>query len=243
MLENVVPASLSKERAKELLPALQDRLHQLQRAAYEGKVGTLIVFEGWRLAGKSSVIKKLTERLEPRAFTLHSIRAPRTSESQLPWMWRFWSKLPSFGEMALFHRSWYGELVDLQVQGELDASDWLRRCRDIRFFEDTLARDRYVVIKLFLHIDAEEQKKRLEAMAEKSSAWELTDADWLQNERYDRRLEAIEEMLQQTEAEWGPWSLINATHRRWARVRAFEVLIRRLEEGLAAHGVSTEVAS
>ncbi|MCH9646677.1 MAG: hypothetical protein K0U98_00485 [Deltaproteobacteria bacterium] len=242
MLETVNrPQALAREDYKRRLPDLQRRLLDLQRVTHTGGIGSLIVFEGWRTSGQASAIKKVTERLEPRGFTLHSIQEPRTYESRLPWMWRFWCRIPRRGEMAIFHRSWYSELVEQRLKESIDRARWLRKCRDIRFFEDALANDRCLVIKLFLHISREEQRRRLDKIASNpDTEWLLAEDEWERHELYDSRRTVIEETLQQTEAEWGSWSLINTTDRNWARIRVFETLIREMEEGLERFGVSIE---
>ena len=103
MLEKVdLKKKLSKDEYKARLPVLQDRTFALEKACWEAKVPTIILFEGWDAAGKGTTINTLTQRLEPRGFQLHAIRAPRTYETHMPWLWRFWLKAPNYGEMAIF---------------------------------------------------------------------------------------------------------------------------------------------
>ena len=229
--------SLSKAEYKKNIRRMQNRLHRLQRACWESKVATVVVFEGWDAAGKGTVISKLTQRLEPRGFSLYAIREPRTFELHLPWMWRFWVKLPNWGEMAIFDRSWYGRVLVERVEGLIDERQRRKAYGDMVSFERALADDRYLVVKFFLHISKEQQRERFEMLeGDPATAWQVEPEDWEHHEIYDDYLVATEEMLERTESEWGPWTLVEAADRRWVRIKVFGTLIRRMEEGLIRHG-------
>ena len=228
---------LSKSEYKEQLPVLQRQLHLLQRACWKEKLATILVIEGWDASGKGSVISKITQQLEPRGFRLHAIREPRTFEQGLPWMWRFWAKLPNWGEMAIFDHSWYSRVLVERVQNLISQLRWTRSYRDIMGFEQTLVDDRYLLAKFFLHLDQDEQARRLKDLeSDPRTSWQVEPEDWAQNEQYgDYRL-AVEEMLERTETEWGPWTLVAATDPRWTRVRVLQALIQVMVDGLERHG-------
>ena len=229
--------SLSKAKYKKQLRRMQHRLHRLQRACWESKVATVVVFEGWDAAGKGTAVSKLTQRLEPRGFSLHAICEPRTFALHLPWMWRFWVKVPNWGEMAIFDRSWYGRVLVERVEGLIEERQWRKAYGDIVSFERGLADDRYLVVKFFLHISKEQQAERFKTLeSDPTTAWHVEPEDWEHHAKYDDYLVATEEMLERTESEWGPWTLVEATDRRWARAKIFDTLILRMEEGLEAHG-------
>lgn len=229
---------LPKAEYKRRLPHLQSRLHRLQRACWEAELATVIVFEGWDAAGKGTAIAKLTQRLEPRGFSLHAIREPRTFEKQLPWLWRYWLKVPNWGEMAIFDRSWYGRVLVQRVEGLVTKAQWRQGYRDIVSFERTLADDRYQIVKLFLHISKQEQRERFERLADDPrTAWQVEAEDWKHHDEYDDYLLAVEETLEQTETEWGPWTLVEATDRHWTRVKIFETLITAMEGHLRRFGL------
>jgi len=238
MLEAVNLAQrLAKADYKAQLPAMQRRLHRLQRACWEAKLATLVVFEGWDAAGKGTAISKLTERLEPRRFSLHAVRQPRTFETHLPWMWRFWSKVPNWGEMAIFDRSWYGRVLVERVEKLVGKKQWRDAYADIVSFERSLANDRYLIVKFFLHISKKEQKKRLLKLeSDPSTSWQVDAEDWEHHRKYKKYRVAVEEMLERTESEWGPWTLVAATDRRWVRATMFDTIIRTIEDGLERHG-------
>ena len=157
-------------------------------------------------------------------------------------MWRFWVKVPNWGEMAIFDRSWYGRVIVERVEGLIEEREWRKAYGDIVSFERALVDDRYLVVKFFLHISKEQQKKRFEMLeSDPATAWQVEPEDWEHHARYDDYLVATEEMLERTESEWGPWTLVEATDRRWVRFKVFETLIREMEEGLARHGYEVPV--
>lgn len=228
---------VSKEDYKQRLPGLQRRLHELQRACWEHELATMIVLEGWDASGKGSVIGKITQQLEPRGFRLHAVREPRTFETQLPWMWRFWAKLPNWGEMAIYDHSWYSRVLVERVEDMISSLRWRRSYQDIMAFEQTLVADRYLLAKFFLHIDKDEQESRFKALeSDPRTSWQVEGEDWARHERYDEYRTAIEEMLERTETEWGPWTLVAATDRRWTRLRVLQTIVEVMEEGLERHG-------
>jgi polyphosphate kinase 2 (PPK2 family) len=239
MLEKVdLSRKLSKAEYKERFPILRARLADLQKACWDAKIPSVTLFEGWDSAGKGTSINLLTQRLDPRGFKLYAIQAPRTYELHMPWLWRFWLKLPNYGEMAIFDRSWYGRLLVERVEGLTPEEEWRKAYRDIADFERTLADDGYVLIKFFLHISQKEQARRFKKLEKDViEAWHVQPEDWEHHRKYNEYLVAIEEMLERTEAEWGPWTIVEATDRRWARVKIFETIVRRLEEALAKRGV------
>jgi polyphosphate kinase 2 (PPK2 family) len=242
MLDKIdLTKKLSKKEYRAQLPKLQRRLYDLETAAWKGGVASVILFEGWDAAGKGTAISTLTGRLDPRGFKLYPIRAARTYESRRPWLWRFWLKLPNYGEMAIFDRSWYGRVLVERVEGLTPQSQWQKAYRDIVDFERTIADDGYVLVKFWLHISKKEQRRRFK-MLEKHplKSWQVTDEDWEHHRKYDEYLQAVEEMLERTETEWGPWTIVEATDRWWARVKVFTTIINALDARLQEAGIPTE---
>ena len=238
MLEKVdLSRKLPKAEYKVQIPRLQRRLYDLEKACWDAKIPSVIIFEGWDAAGKGTSINLLMSRLDPRGFKLYPIQAPRTFETHLPWLWRFWLKLPNYGEMAGFDRSWYGRVLVERVEGLTPVREWRKGYRDIHDFERTIADDGYVVIKFWLHISKKEQKRRFK-MLEKDplKSWHVQPEDWEHHRKYNEYLLAVEEMLERTDTEWGPWTIVEATNKRWARVKIFQTIIQRLEEALDERG-------
>jgi AMP-polyphosphate phosphotransferase len=238
MLEKVdLTRCLSKEEYRQRWPALRTHLYDLQNACWEAGIPSAVVFEGWDAAGKGTTINKLTQRLDPRGFKLYPIQAPRTHELHMPWLWRFWLKTPARGEMAIFDRSWYGRVLVERVEKLTPRKEWEQAYQDIVDFERTLTASGVVLVKFFLHIRKKEQKKRFRKLEKDPLlAWKVQKEDWKHHKKYRKYRKAVEEMLQRTDTEWGPWTIIEATDKRWSQVRVVETMIRGLEEALRAQG-------
>ena len=236
MLENInLKKKLSREEYKAALPGLQQRLYDLERACWEHGAPTVIVFEGWDASGKGTAISALTQRLDPRGFKLYPITAPRTYEQQRPWLWRFWLKVPNRGELVIFDHSWYGRVLEERVEGAVHEKAWRQAYRDISEFERMLADDGTAILKFFLHISRKEQKERFQSIEKDPlEAWRVTKADWARHKKYDEYLGAIEEMLELTEAEFAPWTIVEATSKWHARKKVFETVIGAMEKRLGA---------
>lgn len=234
MLEKIdLKKKLKKREYKAQMPQLRRRLYALQHTLWKSKVPSMIVFEGWDAAGKGTSIKALTRRLDPRGFKLYPIRAPRTFEQRYPWLWRFWLKVPNYGELAIFDRSWYGRVLVERVGELVPERKWRRSYQDIVNFERTLADDGYVIIKFWLHISKKQQKKRFKNLeSDPFTRWQVTREDWKHYKQYRKYLEAVEEMLERTETEWGPWTIVEATNRRWCRAKVFRTIIEAYELAL-----------
>ncbi|HOU13772.1 MAG TPA: UDP-galactose-lipid carrier transferase [Anaerolineae bacterium] len=238
MLETVdLEQKLRKGVYKKQRPRLQQRLYALQIACRDAGVPVIIVFEGWDAAGKDAAMKMMTQKLDPRNVTIHDIQPPRTYETHMPWLWRFWLKIPRYGDMAIFYHSWYGRVLTERVETGLPKQDLHKAFRDISNFERALADDGYVITKLFFHISQEEQARRLTALqSDPLSSWRVQPVHWERHNKYEHYVAAIEEMLQRTDSPTAPWEIIPATDERWARSAAFEAVIQRMERALQARG-------
>ncbi|MDR3717665.1 MAG: hypothetical protein P4K98_02610 [Bryobacteraceae bacterium] len=236
MLENInLARKLSREEFKRTLPSLQRRLYDLEKACWDEGASTIVVFEGWDAAGKGTTIATVTQRLDARGFKLYPIVPPRTYEQQRPWLWRFWLKVPNRGEMVIFDHSWYGRVMGQRVEGTVPEKAWRDAFRDIVEFERMLADDGTVILKFFLHISKKEQKKRFRAIeADPLEAWRVTDEDWARHKKYDQYLVAAEEMLELTESEYAPWTIVEATSKWYARRKVMDTLIGAMEKRLGA---------
>ncbi len=236
MLEKIdINKKISKKEYKKIFPRLRRKLYALQKASWDAEIPVIILFEGWDAAGKGTSIQNLTSKLDPRGFKLYPVRAARTYESKRPWLWRFWLKKPGQGEWTIFDRSWYGRTLVERVEGLISERSWRRAYRDIVNFERTLADEGYLIIKFFLHISRKEQKRRFDKLiADPLIAWQVLPEDWEHHKHYgDWRL-AYEETFERTETESGPWTIVEATNRRFTNVKIFETLTNSLEMQLAS---------
>ncbi len=234
MLEKIdLTKKLDKQTYKQHMQILAERLYEVQKGSWDSGIPVVILFEGWDAAGKGTSIQTLTTPLDPRGFKLYPIRASRTYEKQRPWLWRFWLKLPADGEWAIFDRSWYGRVLVERVENIIPENDWRKAYRDIADFERTISDDGTLIIKFFLHISKKEQKKRFKKLdADPLTAWRVAPEDWEHHRRYKEWLLAYEETFEQTESEWAPWTIVEATDRYFTQVKIYQTIIRTLGKRL-----------
>lgn len=242
MLDSVdLEARIAKAEYKRRLPALRNRLFDLHRACWKEGLAAIVLFEGWDASGTGEVINKLTQRLEPRGFQLHVLREPRTHELPMPWLWRFQLLVPSYGELGIFDRSWYRQLISDRVEGRIDEVTGAARLEDVRRFERLLTEDRYLLIKIFLHISEEEKGRRLGRLQKgELTRWRVTEEMLAAHERYVAYHKDISTILEATDRPRRRWSVVPATNRRLARIRVLEVLTEQLERGLERHGIDPQ---
>jgi polyphosphate:AMP phosphotransferase len=231
MLEQIdLSRKVTKKEYKAEIEELEIRLAFLQREAKRLGVPVIIVFEGWDAAGKGTLINNLILPLDPRGFSVYSTLPPNEEEALRPFLWRFWIRTPARGRTALFDRSWYRKvLIDRTEQGFSEA-ELGNAFRDIRAFERQLVNDGNVIIKFFLHISKDEQKKRFKKLQKNpATAWRVTKEDLKRHKKYDAYLSATEQMIAETETDTAPWTVIEATDRRFATLKIFNRVIAALE--------------
>ena len=185
MLETLdLDKKIEKDAYEKSFPELRDQLRVLQRQAFEAKVPVCVIFEGWDAAGKGDTIQKLVERLDPRGVKVHPVSAPLEDEKLRPFLWRFWTKVPGRGEMAVLDRSWYGRVLVERVDRLIAPKEWQSAFNEIAQFERMLTDDGTVMVKFWLHISEKEQKKRFKDI-EKSEydSWKVTEEDWEHQDR------------------------------------------------------------
>ena len=245
MLEVVdLKKKLAKTAYKKEFPKLQERLRGLQYTARDAEIPTIVCIEGWDTAGKGDIIRRLTARLDPRAFRIYPGTAPSPLEQRHHFLWRYQARLPNDGEIAVFDHSWYGRVLVERVDKIVPKSEWQKAYEQINEFERWLAEDGQVLVKLWLHISKKEQKKRFLACEEDPAlAWKITKEYWRHHKQYNKWVKAIEEMLQKTDTPHAPWTIVEANDLRWARVKVFSTLVKRIEEALAYRQLHPTVVS
>jgi AMP-polyphosphate phosphotransferase len=243
MLEKVdLDLSLPKKDYKERKKVLSAQLTLLQRACWENHIPVIILFEGWDASGKGTSINMLASYMDPRGFKIQPIRAASEYERHMPWLWRFWQRIPNYGEIGIFDRSWYGRVLVERVEKLIPPDQWRQGYQDILEFERTLAEDGYMLVKVFLHISKKEQRRRFKTLEKDPlQSWRVQKEDWNHYRKYDDYLEAIEEMLARTETEWGPWMIVEATDRRWAHIKLLGNICSKMEDALTRRGLPVPV--
>jgi len=215
------------------LEKLQLKMLSIQQAYILSGQRAIVLFEGWDAAGKGGAIKRLTEELDPRRFQVWPIGPPRPDEQARHYLYRFWSKLPEPGTVAIFDRSWYGRVLVERVEGLVTGNQWRRGYDEINAFEGMLAADGVRIVKIFLHVSAAEQLERLaERLREPHKRWKLAEAD-LRNYRHRAAYTAaFQDMFDRTSTRHAPWTVIQGDRKWIARVKALDVIARVLARGV-----------
>lgn len=223
-----------EDQYKEKLKEQQIKLLQLQRRLSETRNTVIVVVEGPDAAGKGGAIKRVVERLDPRQVRVYSIVKPTAEEYGHHYLWRFWTKLPPYGQTAIFDRSWYGRVLVERVEGFATGEEWKRSYREINEFEKLLHEDGAIIVKLYLHIEKDEQLRRFKRrQADPLKHWKISDEDWRNRKKWDQHIEAAEEMFQKTSTRIAPWHVIAANYKWRARVAATKVLVEAIEKRLS----------
>jgi AMP-polyphosphate phosphotransferase len=234
---------LSREEEERGLKEQGRRLAQL-RLTLGGLIGECrlgpplcVVFEGWDASGKGGAIKRLVAPLDPRHVRVSQFGAPSADEKRHHFLSRFWPALPGWGGMAVYDRSWYGRVLVERVEGLAAKEQWQRAYEEIDAFERSLAEEGAIVVKLWLHVSAEEQLKRFEARAKDPlKSWKLTEEDWRNREKRPQYLEAVEEMLSRTDRPHARWRVVPAESKRFARVETIRIVNEEIEAGMRRSG-------
>jgi AMP-polyphosphate phosphotransferase len=235
--------SLTRTEEERELAAASKRLAQL-RLTLGGLIGgeglgppLCVVFEGWDASGKGGSIKRLVAPLDPRHVRIAQYAAPSPDERRHHFLHRFWPPLPGWGGMTVFDRSWYGRVLVERVEGFAGREEWERAYEEIVSFEQVLADEGAIVVKLWLHISSKEQLRRFESRAaDPLKAWKLTPDDWENRAKRRQYKRAVEEMLDRTDRRRARWHLIAAESKRYARVEVLRTVNSEIEAGMRRCG-------
>jgi polyphosphate kinase 2 (PPK2 family) len=234
---------LSRKEQDKRLSAAQERLEalrlQLAGLIGDGRLGppVLMLFEGWDASGKGGAIKRLVGQLDHRHVRVAAFSAPGKDEKRHHFLWRFFPKLPGWGGVAVFDRSWYGRVLVERVEGYASEEEWKRGYEEIVGLERSLAAEGMILIKFWIHISDEEQLRRFERRKRKPlKRWKLTDEDWRNREKRPAYEEAVEEMFDRTDHDAGPWTIVPGDSKRFARVFVAETVNAEIERGMRERG-------
>ena len=225
--------TLDEEKYKKELKELQQKLGQLHNRLYRKRVPVIIAYEGWDAAGKGGNIKRLTGALDPRGFEVHPIASPEPHEKARHYLWRFWTRLPKDGHIAIFDRTWYGRVMVERLEGFCSENDWQRAYYEMNEFEQELHNWGAVILKFWVQIDKDTQLARFtERQNTPSKQWKITDEDWRNREKWDLYEQAVDEMLQKTSTTYAPWHILESVDKKYARIKALKIVIDALEKAL-----------
>jgi polyphosphate kinase 2 (PPK2 family) len=226
-------AHLPKDAYVERKGVLQARLARRMRQLADAGQSAVVVIEGPDAAGKGGAIRRVVAALPATMERVVRIGAPTDEEADRHYLWRFWRPLPPAGHLLIFDRSWYGRVLVERVEGYAREAAWRRAYDEINAFEAQLLGHGMALVKLWLHIDREEQARRFEAR--EATGWKrhkITEADWRARERWDDYVAAAEEMFARTSTKAAPWTIVPADDKRYARVQVLDTITRTLKRSL-----------
>jgi PPK2 family polyphosphate:nucleotide phosphotransferase len=214
--------TLFKGRDKtDILPQfdeLQDQLQELQKKLYaQNKHRVLVVMQAMDTGGKDGCIKHVFSRIDPQGIHVRSFKKPSEEELSYDYLWRVHSKVPHKGELVIFNRSHYEDIIAVRVKKIFPDEVWKRRQRHVVEFERMLAEEGTTIVKIFLHISKAEQKRRLEArLADPVKHWKVNPDDLVDRAHWDDFMTAYEDVMAKTSTEFAPWYVVPAD-RKWYR--------------------------
>ena len=222
---------LEKDEGKRRLEKLHERLDGLQYRLYaEGKRAVLVVIQGIDGSGKDGVIRSVFRGLNPQGCRVASFKAPSPSELAHDYLWRIHAVTPARGEIGIFNRSHYEDVVTVRMLELVPEEVWRRRPGHINAWERLLADEGTSLVKVFLHVSKEEQGKRFqERIDDPEKSWKFRKADLDVRERYDEYMAAYEEAIAETSTEWAPWHVVPADHNWLKALAVAELLVAELE--------------
>ena len=239
MLENVIKNNKDNTDIKEMTAELRQKLSELQLKIREKKLPVIIIFEGWSASGKGSLIGDLIKHLDPRFFKVYSTLPADSAQMRYPMMKRFWANIPEYGKMAVMDRSWYQELAVACMEEDISDKEYARRVKTVNEFERQLRNDGYLIIKFFLQISKEEQKRRFDKLRESSETkWRVTERDKKRHKLYDEYYKAFDDMLTQTDTPQAHWTVIDTTDKTFAKYQMFSTVANRITSALGSPKVT-----
>jgi PPK2 family polyphosphate:nucleotide phosphotransferase len=237
------PRDLSKERSGELLQRGVELLAEYQeRLAAQDTHGVLVVLQGLDAGGKDGIVRHVMSGLNPQGVRVSSFKVPSAEELDHDFLWRYVLRLPRRGELGIFNRSHYEEVLVVRVHPEnldrerlpAEAKDervWHRRYREINDWERHLVDNGFRVVKLFLNLSREEQRRRfLRRIDLPDHNWKFSAADVAERRCWDAYQRAFSEMLSHTSTDWAPWWVIPADRKWFARIATAAVVGQTLIE-------------
>ncbi|WP_294303996.1 polyphosphate kinase 2 family protein [uncultured Chryseobacterium sp.] len=236
---------LTKEEGEQLLIREKEKLRELQERLYsDGSQSLLVVLQAMDAAGKDSMIEHVFGGVNPQGCNVTSFKTPSSREYSHDFLWRHYLVLPQKGMIGIFNRSHYESVLVCKVHPEYNLSEktwksvkdfdekfWENRYDSIRNFEKHLAQNGTTIVKIFLHVSKEEQKKRLlDRINEPDKNWKFSAADLPERALFDKYMECYETAINETAKDYAPWYVIPADNKWFARVAAIQIIIDALEK-------------
>lgn len=222
---------LSRGDLKDLTKELNERLEELQELLYaEGRHKVLVVLQATDTGGKDGTIRHVFDGTNPQGVKVASFKKPTSKELAHDFLWRVHRHTPGSGEITIFNRSHYEDVLVVRVHELVPRARWEPRYAHINNFEQLLADEGTTIVKIYLHISKDEQKRRLQSrLDEPHKIWKFDVGDLAERGRWDAYQAAFESMLSRTSTDWAPWFVIPANNKRFRNLVISQLLVETLE--------------
>ncbi|MBC8264119.1 MAG: polyphosphate kinase 2 family protein [Anaerolineales bacterium] len=220
-----------KREARETLRALNERLEELQELLYaEHRHKLLVVLQALDTGGKDGAIRHVFEGVNPQGVKVANFKVPTREELAHDYLWRIHKHTPGKGQIVIFNRSHYEDVLVVRVHSLVPPEVWSQRYAHINDFERMLAQEGTTILKFFLHIDLDEQKERLQArLDEPHKRWKFKLGDLEERKLWPEYMRAYEDVLSKTSTEWAPWYIVPANRKWYRNLVVGTVLVETLE--------------
>lgn len=226
------PILSSGETIQEIVK-YQEALAELGRQVYAQGRPVIIIFEGRHKSGRSESIRRFTEKLDPRSYSVYAVHPPQADDALHHYLWRFWRLVPEAGRITVFDHSWYGRVLEDRVERRCTESAWKRAYREINQFERQLVDFGTIPLKFWFQIDREEQLRRLEAhQTAADQLWGSSTDDLRGKENWFLYQEVIDDMLLRTNTSLAPWTFIDASSTEYAQIKTLQTIVEILSREL-----------
>ena len=221
----------NKQDANARTESLRARLEELQEMLYaEHKHKVLIVLQAMDSGGKDGTIRHVFDGVNPQGVKVKSFKAPTRDELDHDYLWRVHPHVPGKGEMVIFNRSHYEDVLVVRVHEWIPEQVWQRRYTQINDFERLLVEEGATILKFYLHIDRAEQKRRLQArLDDPTKHWKFNEEDLLERKLWNDYMQAYGDALSQTSTDWAPWHIVPANHKWYRNLVVASVIVEALE--------------
>ena len=233
-LKDIDPADtfgVDKKRAGDLLAKNLEQLSVLQYLLYaEGKGALLVVLQGIDAGGKDGTIRHVMSGLNPQGVTVTPFKVPEGEEKRHDYLWRVYKAVPPYGDIGIFNRSHYEEVLVVRVHNLVPKPVWSKRYDEINAFERILADNGVKILKFLLYISRDEQAKRFrERLDDKSKNWKFSPSDVKERQYWDDYIAAYDDMLRRCSTDYAPWYVVPANHKWFRNLAVSQVIVETLK--------------
>ncbi len=228
-------ATLGWEKDRKMKASLASTLEKLDNLQYllyaERKRALLIVLQGLDAAGKDGTIRHVMSGVNPQGCKVTSFKKPSAAESEHDFLWRIHQAVPEIGDIGIFNRSHYEDVLVVRVHGLVPKEVWSRRYEQINQFESVLRENNVKLLKFFLHISKDEQKKRFQQrIDDKDRQWKISESDFEERKFWSQYTEAYEDALSNCSTPHAPWFIVPANKKWFRNLAVSHIIVEALEE-------------